>query len=78
VSRLDPFPCTDAEFAKTFLDPMVVDAIIRLAKFGNLVVDINRTAVSVEVESDLSSPRKEDALRQFLTDAETIIEKAAH
>ncbi|OGP64186.1 MAG: hypothetical protein A2169_13505 [Deltaproteobacteria bacterium RBG_13_47_9] len=68
---------TEAEFAKTFLDPMVVDAIIRLAKFGNLVVDINRTAVSVEVESDLSSPRKEDALRQFLTDAETIIEKAA-
>lgn len=68
---------TDAEFTKTFLNPTVLDAITRLAKFGNLVVDINRTAARVEVESDLSSPRKEDALRQFLADAETIIEKAA-
>lgn len=69
---------TDAEFAKTFLNPAVMGAILRLAKFGNLVVDINRCAISVEVENDLSGPRKEDALRQFLTDADAIIEKAAH
>jgi hypothetical protein len=68
---------TDAEFAKNFLNPTVLDTIMRLAKFGNPVVDINRNAVSVEVENDLSNPRKEDALRQFLTDAYTIIEKAA-
>jgi len=50
---------------------------MRLAEFGDPVVDINSNAVRVEIGRDLSSPRKEAALRQFLDDAETIIEKAA-
>ncbi|MBI5848852.1 MAG: hypothetical protein HZB31_13075 [Nitrospirae bacterium] len=69
---------SDVEFAKTLLNPSVVDAIMRIAKIGNVVVDINRSTVRVEVENDLSRPRKEEALRQFLTDADTIIEKAAN
>jgi|GEM_PF-1222944 len=68
---------TKAEFAKKFLNPAVSSAIMRLAEFGDPVVDINSNAVRVEIGRDLSSPRKEAALRQFLDDAEAIIEKAA-
>jgi hypothetical protein len=68
---------TEAEFAKKFLNPAVSGAIMRLAEFGDPVVDINSNAVRIEIGRDLSSPRKETALRQFLDNAETIIEKAA-
>ena len=67
----------DAEFTKKFLNPAVSAAIMRLAEFGDPVVDIDSNAVRVEIGKDLSSPRKEAALRQFLDDAETIIEQAA-
>ncbi|MBM4146489.1 MAG: hypothetical protein FJ240_09510 [Nitrospira sp.] len=66
------------EFAKKFLNPVVSGAIMQLAEFGDPVVDINSNAVRVEIGRDLSGPRKEAALRQFLDNAETIIEKAAH
>jgi len=66
-----------ATATKKFLDTTVSDAIMRLAEFGDPVVDINSSAVRVEIGRDLSSPRKEAALRQFLAGAETIIEKAA-
>lgn len=65
------------EFAKKFLNPAVSGAIMQLAEFGDPVVDINSNAVRVEIGRDLSGPRKEAALRQFLDNAETIIEKAA-
>jgi hypothetical protein len=68
---------TDADFSKKFLNPAVSGAIMRLAEFGEPVVDINSNAVRVEIGRDLSSPRKEAALRQFLNNAETIIEEAA-
>jgi hypothetical protein len=68
---------TETEFTKKFLNPTVSDTIIRLAPFSDPIVDINSYVVRVEIEIDLSSPRKEAALRQFLADAETIIETAA-
>ena len=68
---------TDTELAKKFLNPTVSGAIMRLSEFGDPVVDINGNAVRVEIGRDLSSPRKEAALRQFLADVETIIEGTA-
>jgi hypothetical protein len=68
---------TDAEFTKKFLNPAVSGAIVRLAEFGDPLVDIDSNTVRVEIGKDLSSPRKEAALRQFLDEAETIIEQAA-
>jgi hypothetical protein len=68
---------TEPDFTKKFLDPTVSGAIMRLAEFGDPVVDISGNAARIEIGRDLSSPRKEAALRQFLSDAETIIEKAA-
>jgi hypothetical protein len=65
------------EFAKRFLNPAVSSAIMQLAEFGDPVVDIDSNAVRVEIGRDLSSPRRETALRQFLDNAETIVEKAA-
>jgi len=68
---------TETEFAKKFLNPTISDAIMRLAPFSNPIVDINSYVVSVEIGIDLSSPRKDAAFRQFLMDAETIVETAA-
>ena len=68
---------TDTDLAKKFLDPAVSGAIMRIGNLGQPFVNIDRNTVRVEVERDLSSPRKEPSLAQFLADAETIIERAA-
>ena len=67
----------DREFIRDFLSPAISEAIMRIAEVGNPLVTVSHNSVRVEVEKDLSKARREDMLRQFLTDAETIIERAA-
>jgi hypothetical protein len=65
---------TDTEFAGKLLSPAISDAILRLEEFGRPFVEINHSLVGVEIEGDLSRPRKEAVLRKFLEEAERIIE----
>lgn len=67
----------DSGFAEKLLTPAVLSAIMRLDELGPVHVDIDCNTARVEIGRDLSSPRKEGALRQFLAEAETIIETAA-
>jgi hypothetical protein len=65
---------TDTEFAEKLMTPAITGAILRLEEFGQPFVEINGNLVGVEIEDDLSLPRKEAVLRKFLEEAETIIE----
>lgn len=68
---------TENEFTRKFLNPTTLDAIMRLATLADPVVDVEGHMVRVEVGKDLSGPRKEALLQQFLEDAETIINAAS-
>jgi hypothetical protein len=65
---------TDIGFAEKLLNPAISDAILRLEEIGHPFVEINRNLVVIEIEADLSRPRKEAVLRRFLEEAEGIIE----
>ncbi len=65
---------TDTEFAEKLLSSVISDAILRLEEFGRPFVEINCNLVVIEIEDDLSLPRKEAVLRKFLEEAEGIIE----
>jgi hypothetical protein len=68
---------TESEFTRKFLNQTVLDAIMRCATVADPIIRVEGHAVRVEVGKDLSSPHKEAALRQFLEEAETIIESAS-
>jgi len=65
---------TDTEFAEKLLSSVISEAILRLEEFGRPFVEINCNLVVIEIEDDLSLPRKEAVLRKFLEEAEGIIE----
>jgi hypothetical protein len=65
---------TDSEFAERLISSGFPEAIIGLEEFGKPSVEIERNTVAVQVDKDLSSPRKEASLIRFLEQAETIIE----
>ena len=65
---------TDTEFAEKLLNPAISDALLQLEEFGRPFVEINYNLVGVEIEDDLSRPRKEALLKKFLEEAERIIE----
>ncbi len=67
---------TDNDFAEKVLNPLISNAILRLEEFGRPFVEINCNLVGIEIEDNLSSPRKEAVLRKFLEEAERIIEAA--
>jgi hypothetical protein len=65
---------TDSEFAERLISSGFPEAVICLEEFGKPSVEIERNTVAVQVDKDLSSPRKEASLIRFLEQAETIIE----
>jgi hypothetical protein len=67
---------TDAGFAARLLNTAAPDALLRLAELGRPLVEIDGTRVDVQIEGDLSHPRKEVGLVKFLEQAERIIEAA--
>jgi hypothetical protein len=69
---------TDAEFAKRLLSSTIMNAIIQLEEFKHPSVEIDRNTVAVQIDGDLSNPRKEAALSKFLEQAETIIDTLAY
>jgi hypothetical protein len=73
-SRKFTVSSTDTEFAEKLLNPATSDALLRLEKFGRPFVEMNGNSVGVEIEDDLSRPRKEAVLIEFLEEAEGIIE----
>ena len=68
---------TDKDFAEKLLNPEITGAVMRLEEFGRPFLEINGNLVGVEIEKDLSPPRKEAVLTKFLEEAERIIEAAA-
>lgn len=68
----------DPGSVRSFLDPTVADALVRLARLGDPAVEIAGTRVRVEVDNDLSAPRAEASLVAFLSLAETIVGAASH
>jgi len=68
---------TDKDFAEKLLNPAITGAVMRLEEFGRPFVEINGNLVGIEIEKDLSPPRKEAVLIKFLEEAERIIEAAA-
>lgn len=73
-SRKFTVSSTDTEFAEKLLNPAISDGLLRLEKFGRPFVEMNGNSVGVEIEDDLSRPRKEAVLIEFLEEAEGIIE----
>jgi len=67
----------DAELAGRLFSSTTSDALIRLEEFGKPSVEIEGNSVAVQVNNDLSSPRKEAALNRFLELAETITDVVA-
>jgi hypothetical protein len=65
---------TDTEFAEKLLNPAISDALLRLEELGQPFVEMNGNSVGVEIEDDLSRPRKEAVLIGFLEKAEKIVE----
>jgi hypothetical protein len=68
---------TDAGYIHRLLSTAVPEALRRLEELGNPLVEIDRSLVSIQIDGDLSSPRKETALRLFLEQSEIIIEAVA-
>jgi hypothetical protein len=66
----------DTGFAKKLLNHGIQNAVLRLEEIGKPFVEIERNSVGVEVESDLSRPRKKAMFGKFLEEAERIIEAA--
>jgi hypothetical protein len=66
----------DIHFAQSLLSPAISDALLRLEEFGRPFVEINRNLVGIQIEDDLSRPRKEVVLGKFLEEAERIVEAA--
>ncbi len=62
-SRKFTVSSTDTEFAAKLLKPVISDGILRLEELGRPFVEINCNLVGVEIEDDLSRPRKETVLR---------------
>ena len=65
---------TDFAFAQKLLSPAISDAILRLEEIGRPFVEIDGTRVGLQIEDDLSRPRKEAVLGKFLEEAEAIVE----
>jgi len=65
---------TDFAFAEKLLSPAISDAILRLEEIGRPFVEIDGTRVGIQIEDDLSRPRKEAVLGKFMEEAEAIIE----
>jgi hypothetical protein len=65
---------TDERFVKKLLSPAIQDAILRLEEFGRPFAEIDGNLVKVQIDKDLSSPRKETVLVRFLEAAERIID----
>lgn len=68
----------NTEFAEKLLSSTISNLIMRLEEFNKPIVEIDRNSVAVQIGGDLSSPRKEAALSQFLEQAETIIDAVAN
>jgi len=64
----------DPEFAEKMLDQGLANAVLRLAELGQPFVEMNRNTAVIQIDEDLSRPRKESELRKFLEEAEGIIE----
>jgi len=67
---------TDIGFAERLLNPAVSGALLRIEEIGHPLVEISGNLLVIEIESDLSRPRKEAELKKFLEEAESIIEAA--
>ena len=65
---------TDTELAVKLLNPGISDAMLRLNDLGRPLVVIHGNTISIEIEDDLSRPRKEAVLTKFLEEAERIVE----
>lgn len=60
--------------AKELLGPSVSEALLRLARIGKVTAGIDGTLARLEIEADLSPPRKEKRFRAFIADAELFLE----
>ena len=67
----------DAGFAGRLLNSTVTSTIMGLEEFAGSIVELDGNSISVQIGRDLSSPRQENCLNQFLETAENIIEAAA-
>lgn len=67
----------DKSFAEKILNAGFSSFIIHLKEFKRPFVDIDGKSVVVEINEDLSAPRKEVELRKFLEAAENIVDTVA-
>lgn len=73
-SRKFKVSAPDPPVAGKLLNPAISDAVLQLDKFDRPFVEINGNALSIQVDEDLSRPRKETELSEFLEEAEGIVE----
>jgi hypothetical protein len=67
---------TDLQSARRLLNSAAQEAILRLQEIGPPSVEIEGNRVAIQIEGNLSHPRKEAVLGEFLAEAEGIIEAA--